>query len=339
MTPTLRYRGDWATIWEGDCRDVAAEIEPGSVSLSIVDGPYFLGLADWDRGKVADAAEWYAPHFDDIDRICAPSASLYVWGTSELWATLNAGIVARGWTFRSLVTWDKGLGFMAGKCDVNGLRKWYDVTEVCGFYQREAWAPSTCAGSEIAYAAGADDRNWIRLWLIDEWEGAGLNRREADTACDVKCNASRHYFPADQWWLPTWDAYQMLAAYADANGTTRERPYLVHPSVWPAGDLRASYDHLRAEYEASRPAFSCPVGVSNVWSHPQVSGRERLKANGATLHPCQKPLLFAERMIRASTRPGETVWAPFGGTLREAVAGERIGRRDPAEGATSSRRS
>jgi len=36
-------------------------------------------------------------------------------------------------------------------------------------------------------------------------------------------------------------------------------------------------------------------------------------------------------MIRASTRPGESVWAPFGGTCREAVAAQRIARKDPAE--------
>ena len=49
------------------------------------------------------------------------------------------------------------------------------------------------------------------------------------------------------------------------------------------------------------------------------------------MHPRQKPLLFAERMIRASSRPGDTVWVPFGGTLRELVAAERIARADPGE--------
>jgi hypothetical protein len=51
----------------------------------------------------------------------------------------------------------------------------------------------------------------------------------------------------------------------------------------------------------------------------------------APLHPCQKPLRFAERMIRASTRPGDTVWVPFGGTLREMVAAERMARGKPSE--------
>jgi hypothetical protein len=61
------------------------------------------------------------------------------------------------------------------------------------------------------------------------------------------------------------------------------------------------------------------------------SATETLKAAhglewAAPLHPCQKPLLFAERMIRASSRPQDTVWVPFGGTLREMVAAERMAR-------------
>ena len=74
------------------------------------------------------------------------------------------------------------------------------------------------------------------------------------------------------------------------------------------------------------------MGIGNVWTHLPVAGPERLRGpDSETLHACQKPLEFSERMIRASTRPGESVWAPFGGTLREAVAAERIARADPAE--------
>ena len=330
--------------------DVASSMPDDHFSLAIIDGPYAMNKAEWDRLSVADLPKWYRPHLEAAGRILAPSASLYLWNTSEGWAALHPLLLSLGWTFRSLITWDKGVGFMAGKCDVGSLRTWYDVTEVCGFYQREEWAPSTCAGQEIAYAAGADDRNWIRLWLGSEWSGAGLKRREADRALGTNGMAG-HYFGASQWSLPTWEAYQLLANYAAEHGAPRERPYLVHPSVWPDGDLcasydhlrasydhlraeydhlRAEYDHLRAEYEASRPAFTAPLGLSNVWRHGQVSGPERLKGdNGAALHPCQKPLSFAERMVKASTRPGERVWVPFGGTCREALACANIARRDP----------
>ena len=345
MGPTQRYNDGGIEVWHGDAREVAAMQEPGSFSLAILDGPYAMGKADWDRMKIPDLPAWYAPHLDDVDRLCGPSASLYVWNTAEGWAALHPGILARGWTFRSLIVWVKAETCRIG--DIHGydhLRHWVDTTEVCGFYQREAWAVSGGAGSTIANAAGADDRNWIRGWLCDEWDAAGLRRRQADEALGTNGMAG-HYFGASQWSLPTWEAFTLLAQYASQHGATRERPYLVLPTIWEQGDrlradhlrasydhLRAEYDHLRAEYEASRPAFTCPVGVSNVWTHGQVSGVERLKgADGQSLHPCQKPLAFAERMIRASTRPGEAVWAPFGGTCREAIAGKRIARADPEQ--------
>jgi hypothetical protein len=156
--------------------------------------------------------------------------------------------------------------------------------------------------------------------------------------------ASRHYFPADQWWLPTWENFAKLAAYAAEHGPKRERPYLVLPAFWPGADplaatydhlratydhLRAEYDHLRAEYEASRPAFACPMGVGNVWRHGQVIGPERLRAaDGSTLHPCQKPVLFSRRIVLASSRPGDLVIEPFAGTARIAAAVESL---PPAE--------
>jgi hypothetical protein len=148
--------------------------------------------------------------------------------------------------------------------------------------------------------------------------------------------------------FPTWDAWKRCAEAMQAQAPigADARPYLVHPSVWPGGDLRASYDHLRAsydhlraeyehlrseyehlrsEYEAQRVPFFAPVGVSNVWSAPQVAGRERLSGDdGQALHPCQKPTVFASRMILASSRPGETVLEPFGGTCRVAVACESM---------------
>jgi hypothetical protein len=316
-------------------------IASGSVTLSIIDGPYGMNKAAWD--KVPDLAAFYAPHIAEVSRVSAPSAGVYLWNTTEGWAAIHPVMVAAGWTFRALVTWDKGIGFLAGKIDTEGCRTWPDVTEVCGFYQRNAWDIDTSAGQMIGYAAGADERNWIREWLAAEWAEAGLRNRDADQALGTNGMAG-HYFGRSQWSLPTWENYQRLAACAVERGPARERPYLVHPSVWPIGGLRASYDHLRAsydhlrasydhlraEYEAARCPFTLPNGVTNVWSGGQVQGAERLRAgDGSTLHPCQKPLAFAERMILASSRPGDLVFAPFGGTCREAVAIEMMARREP----------
>ena len=327
-------------IHVGDWRE--ADLSPG-YTLAIVDGPYAMGMAAWDRMKLADLAEWYAPHIERLTSLMAPSASVYLWNTAQGHRRLDAVMREMGWTHRGDVTWQKTNP--ASQKGVEDRRAWPDVTEVCAFYQREAWAPNTCAGQEISYAAGADERNWIRLWLAEEWTSAGLRRNHADHALGTNGMAG-HYFGASQWSLPTWDNYRKLADYAQERGPHRERPYLVHPSVWPGGDLRASYDHLRAEYdhlrasydhlraeyEAARPAFALPAGVTNVWTAPLVGGADRLKGpDGAALHPCQKPLHFAERMIRASTRPGERILVPFGGTCREAVVCEWLARTEPDE--------
>ena len=336
-----------STVWQADARTVAADLPEGIASAAILGGPYGMGKAAWDRvPRGGSLLDLYRDHLADVGRICAPSASLYLWNTAEGWGELHPAILAAGWTFRSLITWDKGDGFMAGKCDVGALRTWYDLTEVCGFYQREAWAPNTSAGQEIGYAAGRDDRNWVRPWLASEWSAAGLKPKDADRACGVGCMASRHYFPADQWWLPTWEHFKRLAEHAAEHGPPRAVPYLTlerftgadglaatYTHLVAEGEaLRAEYDHLRAEYEAARPPFTAPMGLGNVWRAPTVAGPERLRApDGSTLHPCQKPLAFADRMLRASTRPGDTVWVPFGGTLREVVAAEHMARRDPAE--------
>ena len=215
-------------------------------------------------------------------------------------------------------------------------------------YQREAWACSGGAGSTIAHAANADPRNSGAEFFAAERKRAAMTRRDLASAFPSRTGGLTGC--VSNWEggqnFPTWDVWKRAAAAMQAAAPNNgDRPYLVHPKVWPGGDLRASYDHLRAEYdhlrasydhlraeyEASRPAFGCPLGVSNVWTTPLVGGRERLAGNGATLHPCQKPLAFAERILRASSRPGSSIWVPFCGTARESVAAQRMARRDPAE--------
>ena len=338
-----RYDLKRGTIHRAYAEDIYPRMEPGSVRLVISDGAYGMKKAAWDMVSIDDLPGWYAPHIEAWGRLCMPSASVYLWNTAAGWARLDPVMRAAGWTFRALVTWEK-IDARAGNCaDVETVRTWPDVTEVCGFYQRNEWEIG-CVGTEIAHAVGVDERNWIKLWLRSEWiESAGLTMREANRAVGSSTTGggmATHWFGETfQWELPTWESYAALSDHAVKHGPPRERPYLVHPAVWPGGDLRASYDHLRAEYdhlraeydhlraeyEAARVPFTLPPGITNVWSHPQVGGMERLHGpNGKALHPCQKPILFSDRMIRASSKPGELVLEPFGGTLRVAVACERM---------------
>ena len=332
----IRHDLPSGTIWEGDWTQAPLK---GGYTMAELDGPYGLSKAEWDKMGIDGLADWYAPHLARVTSLMLPSATVYLWNTAEGWARLDPVMRGLGWTSRALLTWNKGMGALAGRLDTEKIRCWPDVTEVCGVYQRDAWAIGTSAGQMIGEAAGKDDRNPTTTFIREEREAAGMTRKQMAAFFPSKTGGLTGCVTnwEEGYNFPTWEIFQRLAAACQQTAPPRERPYMVHPSVWPTGDLRASYDHLRteydhlrAEYEAARCFFRLPVGVTNVWDHPQVSGAERLTGpDGQALHPCQKPLLFAERMVQASTRPDDRVLVPFGGTCRIATYLERLRRMEP----------
>jgi hypothetical protein len=156
--PVLRHRSDLtgSEVWEGDARQVAAAMAPGSCSLAILDGAYGYGKSKvWDAVKMADLPEWYRPHLEDVDRVCGPSASLYFWNTAEGWAAVHPVILSMGWTFRALVVWDK-MNVMGSWTPSNGFA---DQTESCGFYVRGT-TPVSVFGGNVWTLCAAGNPSW-----------------------------------------------------------------------------------------------------------------------------------------------------------------------------------
>ncbi len=100
------------------------------------------------------------------------------------------------------------------------------------------------------------------------------------------------------------DTIEVCGTYTRGRGIARAD--IIGPSVWRMPIASFDVERLK-EKEASAP------------KNPKERGPAR-----KSLHPCQKPLTFSDRMIRASTRSGELVLEPFGGTCRVAVACERM---------------
>ncbi len=68
--------------------------------------------------------------------------------------------------------------------------------------------------------------------------------------------------------------------------------------------------------------------MRDVWTIPVCQGQERLKGpDNRALHPTQKPEKLLERIIIASSNPGDVVLDPFMGSGTTAVVAERLGRR------------
>ena len=80
-------------------------------------------------------------------------------------------------------------------------------------------------------------------------------------------------------------------------------------------------------YDAMK-AFNDDTQMRSDWTLPLCTGEERLKgADGAKLHPTQKPEALLYRVILSSSKPGDVVLDPFFGTGVTGAVAKKLGRR------------
>jgi len=75
--------------------------------------------------------------------------------------------------------------------------------------------------------------------------------------------------------------------------------------------------------------FRCnPLGKnpSDVWEFPKVTTGSKRSSKERTGHPAQFPLTIMERIIKASSNPGEIVMDPFAGSASAGIAAYGLGR-------------
>jgi modification methylase len=79
-------------------------------------------------------------------------------------------------------------------------------------------------------------------------------------------------------------------------------------------------------YDALK-VFNDDKQMRSDWMIPLCTGGERLKDDdGKKAHPTQKPESLLQRVLLATTNPGDTVLDPFSGTGTTAAAAKRLGR-------------
>jgi len=279
----------------------------------VADGPYGLSGYPGDPPTPVALQNWYRPHVEAWSARSTPETTLWFWNSELGWATVHPVLVENGWEYRSCHVWDKGLGHVAGNANSATLRKFPVTTEVCVQYIKPA--RFDVRGRQAS----------MQEWLRDEWQRSGLPFRLANEACGVLNAATRKYLASDHlWYYPPVDAFERLARYANEHGDPGGRPYFSLDGVVPIS--AADWGRMRAK-------FKCPVGVTNVWQHPQVGGAERIagsrqnmKWKYKSLHGSQKPIKLVQLPIEVSTEAGDVVWEPFGGLCPAAVAAHRLKR-------------
>ncbi len=280
----------------------------------VADGPYGVNGFPGDQTNWASLASFYEAHIKAWSARSTAQTTLWFWNTEVGWAVVHPLLVSHGWDYRCCNVWDKGMSHVAGNANTQTLRKFPVVTEVCAHYVKAA-----------RFSVG-DRMMSMQDWLRYEWRRSGLPLHEANKACEVRNAATRKYLTADHlWYYPPPDSFEKLADYANRHGEPDGRPYFSRDGLRPiAAD----------EWAGLRAKFRCPIGVTNVWSQPQVNGAERIQGerNGmkykfSSLHGSQKPLRFVKLTIQSCTDEGDMVWEPFGGLCPGAVVSHHLRRK------------
>ncbi len=93
--------------------------------------------------------------------------------------------------------------------------------------------------------------------------------------------------------------------------------------IWAKTSEKARYTF---NYRAMKEANGGKQMRSD-WTIPLCSGSERIRVNGEKAHSTQKPEALLERVILASSSPGDVVLDPFFGTGTTGAVAKRLGRR------------
>jgi len=94
--------------------------------------------------------------------------------------------------------------------------------------------------------------------------------------------------------------------------------------IWAA---RGPESRHRFNYQAMK-SLNDDVQMRSDWYIPLCTGNERLRGeDGRKLHPTQKPEALLQRVIMASTAPGDVILDPFLGSGTTAAVARKLGRR------------
>jgi len=106
-----------------------------------------------------------------------------------------------------------------------------------------------------------------------------------------------------------------------------EKPYFDKDAVRIPYDEKTIQTYLKDSRYQDRQARENHLRkgkyATNILRVPSLKGASKEKVG----HPSQKPVALVEKIIRSSSRPGETVLDPFLGSGTTAVAAERLGRK------------
>ena len=245
---------------------------------------------------------WLGVRLLEMHRILADDGSIYLHcdATAGAYIKQLMDSVFGVSNFKNEVTWERTRGRSDG-------RHWGNTTDTILFYTKSSnyvWhnvyqERISEAESTLGDLTAAETRNGISG---ESWQGYNPT------------DFGRHWAVPRSNRLAEWIEENRIPGYLQI-----ENPHARLDALNDAGMIAWS--------ENGRPAIIRPAEasagakVNNLWADiTRVAGQER------TGYPTQKPLALYERIIQASSNPGDMVLDPFCGCATTPVGAERLGR-------------
>ena len=285
---------DWLglnRIYNEDCLEGMKQLKDKSINLIIIDPPYNINKAKWDKWKTVLAyVEWMGKVFIECQRVLRDNGSFYFFHNDFLqivelqnWLNKNTKFI-----FKQFIVWNKRFEnaklkqYLDGYVAIEMNRNYKKMAEYCLFY--------TLQGELVVP---------IRNYLRNEKKKSKLTNKQFNIlfskyikkeGCTDR-SVIEHYWQTSQWCFPTQDIYENI--------------------LQQTGYFKKPYEELRIEYESLRYTFN------NQKTHHSIGNYEIAKKER---HITPKPVELIENIIKHSSNENDIILDCFMGSGATAIA-------------------
>ena len=281
---------------KGDCLEKFTLIKDKSIDLVLIDPPYNISKAEWDKWKtVDDYIEFMGKVFLECQRVLKDNGSFYFFHNdfeqmAELqhWIKKNTRFV-----FKNMITWNKTnfkryawTNRNPEKCKD---RNWFTNVEYCLFYTFQNDCGLNVSLKQKGYKSLMD-------YFKTERDKLGWSYKECDDYLGIKTSYC-------YWDKPTTHPYRI---------PDKEKYEKLQKTGYykiPYSKILNKYEELRNSYEGLRYTFNLKEvqeNISCVW--------ENENKNAGKLHPCEKPIYILSKIIKTSSNENDIVLDCFMGS-------------------------
>lgn len=284
--------------------ELIKSIPDKSIELVLTDPPYNIGKAAWD--KIENYTEWCISWIRECERVLTDTGSLYIWHNDMAQIPELLVAIAREtkFAFRQMCIWKKpnfrGISWKK-PTEKNNLRNWFNICEYCLYFTKGD------AGSGLErISSNPGCYRPLKEWYMTEKLRLGITGKDIAQKYTEETGRKPymlgHYFQNSQFEIPTKEIWE---------------------NVYMPFGFEKSYEELRKSYEDLRPVHNLDDGHCNIW----ISSLNTGNASAGKNHICEKPVDLLARIIRTSSRPGDTVLDLFAGSGSTGVACVNTGRK------------